>query len=290
MCVNQNALLLLKLMFDESDTVCVSDSKFAYHSMPLASVLSDKISLVSPNSEVPIKKVSSSDLIFVAINPIKGFRSDLNVYKFKNFMLECDTGTIDSQMEYLKRLGVPYSAVIFSGSKSAHILISLDTPIHDEKSYRSIYQWLLNIGTLFDQACKNPSRAIRIPGAIRPETGKEQTLLEFKGIVAKADLFAYLKLHMESKPAEKEKREISGKHDFSKLKPWVIDRLVKGLDRSKGRNQQWFSIACEFALAGYSEDDTLDILGEFFTPDRDFKEREWKTSVKSGFKYIYDRK
>lgn len=277
-------------MFDENDTICVSDSKFAYHSVFFSSVLSDKVNLVSPNSEVPIKEVKTSELIFVAINPIKGFRSDLNVYKFKNFMLECDAGTIESQVEYLKRLGMPYSAIIFSGSKSAHILISLDTPIHDEKSYRSVYQWLLNIGTFFDQACKNPSRAIRIPGAIRPETGKEQKLLEFKGIVAKADLFEYLKLHMEAKPAEKEKREISGQHDFSKLKPWVKERLIKGLDRSKGRNQQWFSIACEFALSGYSEYDTMDILAEFFSPDRDFKEREWKTAIRSGFKYIYDRK
>lgn len=288
--MHDDAVKLLTLMFDKNDTVCVSDSKFAFRSVQLTSVLSGKVKLISPNNDVPIKEVHSDKLLFVAINPINGFRSDSNAYKFKNFMLECDVGTIDSQIEYLKRLNIPYSAIIFSGSKSAHILISLSKPITDESSYRTIYEWLLNIGPLFDQACKNPSRSIRIPGAIRPETGKEQKLLEFKGIVEKEELFKYLMLHMDQKPRRKEKRQISEYHDFSNLKPWVRDQLLNGLDLSKGRNKTWFSIACEFALSGYSEDDTLDILADFFSPDKDFKEKEWKTSIKSGFKYIYARK
>jgi hypothetical protein len=288
--MKENTLSLLRLMFDENDTVCVSDSKFAFHSMPLSSILSGEVTLVSPNSNVSMKKVKSDNLIFVAINPIKGFRSDAGVYKFKNFMLECDTGAITDQIDYLKRLGIPYSAIIFSGSKSAHILISLSEPMTDEVSYRTVYEWLLNIGTLFDQACKNPSRSIRIPGAVRPETGKEQALLEFKGAVQKEELREYLKLHLDAKPKEKEKREISGKFDFFKVKQWVKDRLLHGLDPNQGRNKQWFSIACEFALSGYSEDETMDILTDFFSPDKDFTEREWKTAIKSGHKYIYDRK
>jgi len=43
-------------------------------------------------------------------------------------------------------------------------------------------------------------------------------------------------------------------------------------------------------LAGYSEDDTIDYLANYFTPDRTFREKEWKTSIKSAFKYIYSRK
>ena len=295
--MNSDTVKFLKLMFDETDTVAVSDSKFASHSVPLGSVLSGTTTLVSPNQKVDTKIVPSSELIFVAINPIKGFRSDSNVYSFKNFMLECDTGEISSQIDYLKQLGIPYSAIVFSGSKSAHILISLSKPIEDEESYRTIYQWLLNIGTLFDQACKNPSRSIRIPGAIRPETGLEQKLLEFKGSISKEELFEYLKTRIDAKPKIAEKRKIEGTEvDFHGIKEWAKSRLAQSkngdysIGSKSGRNVEWYALAMEFALSNYSEDKTVDILYDYFVPDRDFKEKEWKTCIRSAFKNAYARK
>lgn len=275
-------------MFDTEDTICVSDTIYSSHSMPLSSVLSEQVTLVSPNVSVPIKKIPSDNLVFVAINPILGFRNDSAVYKFKNFMLECDVGSIDSQVKYLKQLGIPYSAIIYSGSKSAHVLITLSKPI-DEKSYRVIYQWLLNIGTLFDPACRNPSRSIRIAGAIRPETGKEQELLEFKGVVENSDLFNYLKLRPEGKPQVRKKKPRSGELDIERLPNWVADRLVNGLDPTKGRNQTFFSISIEFALAGYSEDETISILEEYFVEDVDFKRKEWESAIRSGIKYVDEK-
>jgi hypothetical protein len=288
--MHEDGKKLLNLMFDPEDTVCLSDSQYAYHSCPLASALSEEVTLVSPKSDIPIKKVSSDKIIFVAINPIKGFRCDLEVYKFKNFMLECDTGSIDSQMGYLKQLGIPYSGVVFSGSKSAHILISLAKPIKDEKAYRTIYQWILNVGTLFDQNCKNPSRSIRCPGAIRPETGKVQELLEFKGPVKLEDLSAWLNSHPEAKPKKREPRVISDKPDLSLLKPWVADRLANNTHPPGGRNASWFALAAEFALTGFDMESSIEILRNFFVEERDFKEKEWLTTIASAFKYIYDRK
>jgi hypothetical protein len=192
-------------------------------------------------------------------------------------------------LAYIKKIGMPYSACVFSGNKSLHFLISLDTDLPSEKVYRHFSEWILKIVTLADQNTQNPSRSIRVPGAWRSPSQK-QRLVEIKGPTPIKDLVAWLNQHPNEKPKEKEKRVRSESRDFSQIKSWVIEALTNGIDPSKGRNKQWFSIACEFALAGYSEDDTVDILGDFFSPDRDFKEREWKTAIKSGFKYIYDRK
>ena len=288
--MHEDGKKLLRLMFDPEDTVCLSDSKFGHHSVPLSSALSGEVTLVSPNESVPIKKVSSDKLIFVAINPIKGFRNDSSVYKFQNFMLECDTGSIQAQVAYLHQLKMPYSAIVFSGSKSAHILISLTKPIEDEKQYRTIYEWILNIGTLFDQACKNPSRSIRVAGAIRPETGEEQHLIDIKDRVVLKDLAFWLMQHPEAKPRKKERPPMSETPDLNKVKPWVMDRLTNGLDPTKGRNQQWFAIAVEFYTSGFSLDNATEIMRHFFVEERDFKEKEWITTLESAYKYAYERK
>lgn len=281
---------LLKLMFRPGETVCVSHNKYGYHSVPLENALDGDTTLVSPNPDREIEKVSSDKLTLVALNPIKGWREDLNCTAFRNFLIEMDYGPLAEQMAYADKIGLPYSAVVFSGNKSLHFLISLDTDLPTEEVWRTMAEWTLAIASAADQNTKNPSRQIRIPGAFR-EPGKKQLLVKNKGATKLQDFAAWLALHPDAKPRPPEKREISGTADFSKLKPWVPQRLAKGIVGAKsGRNKEWFAIACEFALAGYSEDDTMDLLSEYFTPDRDFKEREWKTSIKSAFKYIYARK
>lgn len=289
--MDNSSLELLNLMFEEGDTVCVSDSKYGYHSVPLKMACSDRIALISPNPEQEIQYVSHDKIILVSLNPIKGYRLDQNAYKYKNFLFELDYGSTEEQVKYFKTIGLPYSALIFSGNKSIHALVSLDICLPSEDVWRMFSEWGLAIASACDQNTKNPSRSIRLPGNIRPDTGKKQELIEWVGATKLADFAAWLAQHPDAKPRPPEKREISGTADFSKLKPWVKQRLAKGVVGFKsGRNKEWFAVACEFALAGYSEDEAFDILVEYFSPERDFKEREWKTSIKSGFKYVYARK
>jgi hypothetical protein len=282
---------LLKLMFRPGETICVSHNKYGYHSIPLENALSGVSTMVSPNPDREIEKVETDRLTLVALNPIKGWREDLNCTAFRSFLIEMDYGPLEEQLAYADKIGLPYSAVIFSGNKSLHFLICLDHDLPSEEVWRIMAEWTLGIATAADQNTKNPSRQIRIPGAYR-EPGKRQELYVPTIKATKlADFAAWLAKHPEAKPKPPEKREISGTADFSKLKPWVKQRLAKGVVGFKsGRNKEWFAVACEFALAGYSEDEAFDILGEYFSPERDFKEREWKTSIKSGFKYIYARK
>lgn len=297
---------LLNLMFRSGETVCVSPNKYGYHSIPLEEAVADKIVTLVPTQDSCAKrgiewvpenfdKSHTDGLTLVALNPIKGWREDLNCTSFRNFLIEMDYGPLAEQLAYAKAIGLPYSAVVFSGNKSLHFLISLDTDLPNENVWRTMAEWTLAIATAADQNTKNPSRQIRIPGAFR-EPGKKQRIVENRGATKLADFTAWLAQHPNAKPRPPEKRQISENADFSKLKPWVQKLLAKvklgsaSVGAKQGRNKEWFAIACEFALAGYTEDDTMDKLYEFFTPDRDFKEREWKTSIKSAFKYIYTRK
>ena len=299
--MHEDGKKLFNLMFRPNETVSASNSKYGYHSIPLAEVLQDKIVTLVPTEDSCAKrniewcpenfdKSHTDDLTLVALNPITGFREDLNCTAFRNFLVEMDYGPLDQQLAYAKTIGLPYSAVIFSGNKSLHFLISLDTDIPTEKDWRTMAEWTLAIATAADQNTKNPSRQIRIPGAYR-EPGKQQMMYEWKGVTPIKEFAAWLAAHPDAKPKAPEKRHIAkGKPSMDNVKLWAKQRLAAGLDPNKGRNKQWFAIACEFALAGYSEDDTLDVLSEFFHPDRTFREKEWKTSIKSAFKYIYSRK
>jgi hypothetical protein len=285
--MHENSIKLLKLMFRPGETICVSDSKYGYHSIPLENAWLEKVTLFSPNPDVEMKQVPSDQVNLVALNPIKGFREDLNCTAFRNFLVEMDSGPLAQQLDYIKGSGMPYSAVMFSGNKSLHFLISLDQDLPRESIWRTLSEWMLNVVTLADPLTKNPSRSIRMPEAWR-EPNKLQRLVEFKGPVKAQDLVAWLNRYPSSKPVTREKKEYKeGEHDFSRIKGWVINALKNGLNPTKGRNSQWFAIACEFALAGFSEDDTMTILDEYFVPDRDFKDREWKVTVRSAFKKIH---
>lgn len=287
--MHDNAIKMLKLMFREGETICVSNSKYGYHAVPLENAWQDLVTLFSPNPEIPQQFIKSEEINLVALNPIKGYREDANCTAFRNFMVEMDIGPLAQQLNYIKSSGMPYSACIFSGNKSLHFLISLDKDIPNESAWRLLAEWTLNVVPLADPLTKNPSRSIRLPDALR-EADKKQRLVEFNGPVKLDDLANWLRKWPSAKPVIREKKDIKpGEFDKTKIKGWVINALDKGLDKTKGRNQQWYAIACEFALAGYTEDGTMDILGQYFTPDRDFKEREWKTTIRSAFKRIYDR-
>lgn len=276
---------LLNLMFRPGETVCVSHNKYAYHSIPLENAFLDTVTLVSTDPDRPHEKVDSGLLTLVALNPIKGFRDDENCTAYRSFLVEMDDGPLKQQLEYVRRIGLPYSAVIFSGGKSLHFLVTLDTDLPNENTYRIFSEWILTVINLADQKTKNPSRGIRIPGAIR-DGDKRQALVEFKGQTKLTDLVEWLKKFPDAKPKKREKRVVTGEIDATNVRKWVRDRLRNGLDPRKGRNQQWFAIAYEFALSGYSHDDTITILEQYYSPDRDFKEREWLRTIKSAFEKL----
>ena len=277
---------LLKLMFRPGETVCVSPNKYGYHSIPLENIFLENVTLVPPDAKYPIETCPSNELRLVALNPIKGFRQDNNCTAYRNFLIEMDVGPLPQQLAYIEKIGMPYSAAVFSGGKSLHFLISLDIDLPDQKTWRIIAEWILGIATAADQMTKNPSRSIRIPGPVRDQS--RQVMARYKGAVAFSELRKWLEAHPDQRPKPKVKKQPSGKHDFNRIAPWVIKRLTEGLDPTKGRNGQWYAIAYEFALAGYSEDGTIEILSEYYSEDPDFKEKEWLTAIDSAFKHVHN--
>lgn len=281
---------LLKLLFNEGETVCVSNSKWAYHSICLENALSGEITLLSPNEKANIIHCDSSGLTLVGINPIKGFREDANVQKFRTFLWEIDTGSIEDQLGYFKYLQLPLSAQIFSGNKSVHAVTILDEDLSDEKTYRYLYNWALRVLTLCDQNCKNPSRSVRIPGAYR-EPNKQQKLISMGGRVKLADFIAWLRKYEHLRPQIREKKKVpEGEADFSRLSPWARKMFKYGIEFKKGRNQTFFGLAFDLALAGFTEQQAEELLLQRFTEEHDFKEKELLITIRSAYKTVEDNK
>lgn len=291
--MDKDGKTLLKLMFRPGETVCVSPNQYAYHSVGLPVAVGENIPLVSNNANIPISYCSSDSLVFVALNPIQGYRNDDNCYKYRNFMMEMDDGTIPEQIGYLLKLGVPHSAMIFSGGKSIHTLIALEEEVPSEKTYRFLAEWILNIATLVDRNIKNPSRCIRIPGATRDNGNKQRAYFMGKRVKL-ADLMAWLHQYDHLMPKErvkKRRKDIDASFDdLSNLSYWARDQILNGFKFNKGRNAGWFALGYDFALAGYNEDATVDFLALKFVPDHDFKEKEFELAVRKGFKQALEAK
>lgn len=280
---------LLKLLFNEGETVCPANSKYGYHSIPLEKALDGQITLVPENAELPTRYCDSSELTLISINPIKGFRKDSNVTAFRTFLWEIDTGSIKEQLGYFKHLKIPLSAKVFSGNKSVHALTILSEEFPDEKTYRVHYEWALNILTMCDQNCKNPSRSVRIPGAYREE-GK-QRLISIGNRVKLADWMLWLNQYDHLKPQPKKKRElVEGENDYSCLSIWARVMLKKGIVFKNGRNKTWFALAYDFALAGFDIDKATEILLSKFEEESDFKEKELLICIASAYKTVEEDK
>lgn len=280
---------LLNLLFNPGETICVSNNEFGFQSIPLKDALGEKVTLVSPNKNAPLKKVHTSRLTMVAINPINGWRRDEYVTAFRSYLIEIDIGTIKEQLGTIDHFKMPFSAQIFSGNKSVHTVITLDQDLPDEKTYRAIGNWIFNIISMCDQNCKNPSRSVRIPGAYR-EPNKKQRLIRLNKRIPLKELMDWLGQYEHLRPRAKQKKIVTpGQADFSRLSPWCRAMLTKGIDFKNGRNQTWYALAYDLALGGFTEDGTIEILNERFEEEKDFKEKEFLTTIRSAFKKVSEK-
>ena len=258
----------LDLFFNKGEKVCFSANKYAY-----------------PSEEQD--KLNDDVTILCAINPIEGQRADGNVSHYRTFMLEFDETDLASQMEYVKRMEFPFSYCCFSGGKSLHFALILDHDIPSDTIYRHTYQWILNIMKEADQQVKNPSRSIRFPGTIRPDSGKEQKLVHMGSRISLKTLSKWLNKHPAAAPTPLiRKTARSGKANVKGIKVWAKKALNEGVHTMDGsRNKTWMSLGCEFALNGFTLDSTTHYLNQYFEEQSDFKEREWLTAITSGWNY-----
>lgn len=130
------------------------------------------------NSDVPYTSYE-----FEVLNELKDCRNrtDDNCIQHTRFLFEMDSTSLDEQLTYLKRNKEYITRCVYSGSKSLHIIIQFTDDFEQtcKDNYKEIWN-ILNM-LLFDKkcdnACSNPSRLTRRPGAIRADTAKEQKLV-----------------------------------------------------------------------------------------------------------------
>ena len=91
--------------------------------------------------------------------------------------MECDDGTPEAQVALMRRLRLPIAAMVFSANKSVHAAVRIDAADKEEYAERVgfLYQHCQKNGLRVDEACKNPSRMMRLAGVTRG--GVRQSLL-----------------------------------------------------------------------------------------------------------------
>ena len=239
---------------------------------------------MSPNDN--ILSISPSDIVSLAINPIKGFRRDDNVTKFRSFLLELDRGNLKSQYNYIIESKIPTSACVFSGNKSLHFAIVLEKPVISKQIWQFYNQWMLNILKEADQQVKNPSRSIRFPGNIRKETDKEQKLLYINKRINLNDLIVWLNKFPQKKPVPQTYTpKINACGTLQSIPKWVKEILENGI--TTDRNKTWFRIAAVLASCNYSYDEAISILEQFYEEEKDFRGSEWARTIQSAYKHVY---
>lgn len=206
---------MLSDLFQESDYVF-----FMTHSL-------DKKPKFAAHTQLPYKYETLP--AYYSINPIdimqnrndRGVgtqRAGINVTAFRNFLFESDTLPLDVQLQLLKHLHthVPLAQVTFSGGSSFHAIISVADTLpfrpHTADGLRGYTDAWKAINTeltalaseflrrpltnLFDQACKDPSRLSRTPGAIRPDNQVVQSELGgFGGYLSADDVLGLMSKH-----------------------------------------------------------------------------------------------
>ena len=60
-----------------------------------------------------------------------------------------------------------------------------------------------------------------------------------------------------------------------------MDKLKEGVNDN--RNSTWFKISTSLTKNGFDYDEIINILDEYFEPERNFTRREWETALKSGW-------
>ena len=257
-------------------------------SVPLENLHEKTVRLISSNPAISPKMVGVSQLQLVALNPIKGNREDENCTALRTFLVEIDTIPLKDQYDYVQSMRLPYSMIVFSGGKSLHFGITLSEDLSSLETYKYLATWILNVMSKADQNTKNPSRGIRMAGAMRD--GKEQKLIELKRRIPLGDLNAWLSQFEHLRPPPPAKYvEVSDK-GLDTLPRWVTSALEAGVSsyavsNGEGRNQRWFKIFCEFAKRGFSSEESMGLLQKYFEEESDFKQSEWETIAKSAEKF-----
>jgi hypothetical protein len=125
---------------------------------------------------------------YICVNPFRPNttrRKNENVSRYKNALVECDVLPKEEQLKRMldifwdmKDKGENVlKAIVDSGNKSYHCVVSVDAEdiCQYNQSMAYLYALCEKNGLPIDSACRNPSRMMRMPGAMR--NGNIQSLI-----------------------------------------------------------------------------------------------------------------
>jgi hypothetical protein len=207
-------------------------------------------------------------------------RADCNIIKFRNIMIEMDSCSIPEQKVHIKQSKFPYSTCVYSGGKSLHFIVSLETPLESEEEYRcwwkAIYKIMGNLGASLDKSTVNPSSFSRCPNAYREDKGQIQHLLKVNERVKNEVMVDWFASHGVS-PADFKRQIIfenimgsvsgvaSNATDAERFE--VVKRFMKGDECVKGNmNNFQFKAACVCKAAGLTEAVATEFIRVNFGP------------------------
>jgi hypothetical protein len=207
-------------------------------------------------------------------------RADCNVVKFRNIMIEMDSCSIPEQKVHIKQSGLPYSTCVYSGGKSLHFVIALETPLQSEEEYRcwwkAIYKIMESIGAGLDKSTVNPSSFSRCPNAYREDKDQTQHLLKINTRIKNEDMVTWFKGHGVS-PGDFKRQVVyetvmdnaphfdSNATDAERFE--VVKRFMKNDPYVKGNINNWqFKAGCLGKAVGLSESVFTAFVRETFGP------------------------
>lgn len=263
------------------------------------------------NQDFSIDEISSA-FENVVINPVSGGIKEDNVTKFQSFLLEIDPDkeewakmTSDErgqellrQKNYFLDKGLPVTAIVYSGNKSLHVIITLEQPLVSKQLWKFMRKWLQNI---FPDADPNTSAVIGVRNYMhtRQDTGKSPKVLFVGKKIDYTDMTIWINKFPDCKPTNSRERSKStyskDYRDFvneqragygleaskSHLSGFTKNFLMLGADEGE-RNRSTFRAACDMAKCGWDEDEALDRILEAV----DLPQWEVERTVKSAFDKI----
>lgn len=252
----------LNCLFEPNEFVCATSSPKGTEVKPLKSIDSVKDAFFSINPLYGDKDMLPTESYHSASRPR---RADHNVSAFRNILVEMDKISIDEQAAHMKEIKFPFSSCVFSGKKSYHWIISLQTSLSSRQEYiklvKRVYKAVGN--DKVDHSCKNPSRFSRLPFHLRAETGLVQQLRELKERINNDQLEAWLLSRGVPNTEEPKWDNITnktlGKKNFSALYPSTKNFLAGSYVEGTW-NITLFKAAADICRNGWSEEEALDML------------------------------
>lgn len=214
----------LAVLFDPEDTTCWGKTKF----------------------ETYVQNYPDDDAQFFSINALKDKRLDINVQKYRNILIEMDTGTLEEQKKIIDT--IPFSTVVYSGGKSLHAIISLEEPLETREQYDDLVRAIYVKVPECDKSAKNPSRFSRVPDALR-DNGVVQDLIAVRKRIPNQEVYDWAGVKKQFLGIKATQEKFVATHKMLPVRALAF--LQYGASYDGKWNKELFVAACDMFSVGY---------------------------------------